>query len=167
MNPIDAYLMEMEQESATTRRMLESVPESKYDWRPHEKGMSMAELCGHIASIPAGMPQVLNGDGFDISQRPEPEAPPATTAETLATHDAAVKGAMEWLSGLGERGGETWRLMQGDKELMAMPRAAAIRFFLLNHLYHHRGQLSAYLRAAGEIVPSVYGPTADVDPFAP
>ena len=81
-------------------------------------------------------------------------------------HDAAVKGAMEWMSGLGESAGATWKLMSGDKEMMAMPRATAIRFFLLNHLYHHRGQLSTYLRATGEVVPSVYGPTADVDPFA-
>ena len=167
MNPIDAYLMEFEQESATTRRVLESVPDSKYGWSPNPKGKSMAELCGHIASIPAGMPQILGADSFDISQRPPPETPPANRAETLATHDAAVKSALEWMSGLGESAGESWRLMRGEEELMAMPRAVAIRFFLLNHLYHHRGQLSAYLRAAGEVVPSVYGPTADVDPFAP
>ena len=166
MNVIDAYLMEFQNESATTRSVLESVPEAKYSWRPNEKGMSMAELCGHIATIPSVMPQVMSAEAFDISVRPEPGPAPATVAETLALHDASVTATTEWLQGLGDNANGMWRVMKGDQELMALPRTAAVRTFLLNHLYHHRGQLSAYLRAAGEVVPSVYGPTADVDPFA-
>lgn len=166
MNPMEALIQELDHEAATTRHVLECVPEAAYAWRPHEKGMSMGELCGHIASLPGSMPQVLGAEGFDVSQRPGPEAAPATTSETIARFDESVSAAREWLTGLGERAGETWRVYQGEDEIMAMPRAAAIRFFMFNHLYHHRGQLSAYLRAAGEVVPSVYGPTADVDPFA-
>jgi uncharacterized damage-inducible protein DinB len=166
MNTTDTYLMEFQHESATTRSVLEAVPEAQYGWRPNEKGMSMAELCGHIATIPSVMPQVMSADSFDISVRPDPDPAPTTTAETLALHDASVAATTEWLSGLGDTANGTWHVMKGDQELMAMPRTAAIRSFLLNHLYHHRGQLSAYLRAAGEVVPSVYGPTADVDPFA-
>lgn len=165
-NITGAYLAEFQQESVATRRVLEAVPESKYDWRPNEKGMTMAQLCQHIATIPSIMPQLIGGDGFDIAARPDPEPAPKNTAETLALHDAGVAATTEWLSNLGAAANDSWRVMKGDQELISMPRSAAIRSFLLNHLYHHRGQLTTYLRAAGEIVPSVYGPSADDDPFA-
>ena len=164
MNVIEMYMAELEGEAASTRRILESVPEAKYDWRPNEKAMSMAELCGHIASVPGGMAQVLGGQSFDISQITGPDAVPANRAELLATHDAAVRGAQEWLSGLGDAANETWKFTRGDEVLMELPRVAAIRSFMFNHLYHHRGQLSTYLRVAGERVPSIYGPTADENP---
>ncbi len=166
MNLIEAMLAEFDQEAATTRRLLEAVPESKYDWRPHEKGMSMEELCGHMAGMLNNMPTLLDGDSFDISQRPAPSAPPADRASLLALFDAGVSRSKEWLGSLGDKLDDTWRLYRGEEEMMAMPRAMAIRGFLFNHLYHHRGQLSAYLRFAGEPVPPVYGPTADFDPFA-
>ncbi len=165
MNPIEAYLAEFEQEAATTRRVLAAAPVSKYDWRPHEKGMSMGELCSHIAHAPAGMTQVLAGDSLDVSQIPPPDEAPASKDVLLAAHDEATRACLAWMSNLGEKAGEMWRLTNGDEELMAMPRVIAIRFFLLNHLYHHRGQLTTYLRSVGEVVPSVYGPTADENPF--
>lgn len=165
MNMIDAYIHEFEQESETTRRVLESVPEDRYGWRANEKGMSIGELCHHIAELVNNMPDVIGGESFDIGMREEPAGSPSTRAELLAAFDAAKARAAGWMAGLGEGAGETWKVFRGDTELMSMPRAAAIRFFLLNHLYHHRGQLSAYLRACGAAVPSVYGPTADVNPF--
>ena len=165
MNLIDLYLAELEHEAVPTRRLLESVPESKWDWRPHEKAMSMSELCAHIASIPEIVTGVVGGASFDVSQIKGPGPTPAGRAELLERHESAVRTAQEWLSGLGEAANESWRLTRGDEELMAMPRTVAIRSFLFNHIYHHRGQLSAYLRAAGERVPSVYGPTADENPF--
>ena len=165
MNPMDAFVAELDQESVATRRMLEHAPEGKFDWKPHEKGMAMGELCGHIAALIQNMPEVLGGDSFDFSDRPAPEPPPTTRAEALDRFDTAVAGCREWLSGLGDRAHTTWRMTLGEKEMMAMPRIAAIRSFLFNHHYHHRGQLSTYLRATGEVVPSVYGRTADVNPF--
>ena len=165
MNMIDAYISEFEQESETTHRVLEAVPEDRYDWRANEKGMSIGELCHHIAELVNNMPDVLGGESFDIAMRDEPEGSPPSRDELLADFDAAKARASAWMGGLGDRAGETWKVFRGETELMSMPRSAAIRFFLLNHLYHHRGQLSAYLRACGASVPSVYGPTADVNPF--
>ena len=166
MNPIEAMVAELDHEAATTRRLLEAVAEEKYDWRPHAKGKSMAELCGHMAELLNNMPKILDGASFDIAQRADPNPPPSDRGSLLAAFDAGIAASREWLSQLGDRVGDNWRLMRGDQEIMAMPRAMAIRGFLFNHLYHHRGQLSAYLRFAGEPVPPVYGPTADFDPFA-
>ena len=166
MNLIEAYLGELDHESEATRRLLAAAPESKFDWRPHEKGKSLGELCSHIANAPGAMSQVLGAQHFDIGQRPEDDTVMSSTAEVIETHDKNVAAAREWIANLGPKAGETWKLLRGDEELMAMPRAAAIRSFLFNHLYHHRGQLSTYLRAMGEVVPPVYGPTADIDPFA-
>ena len=165
MNPTDALVAELEMESVATRRILESVPENKYDWRPNEKGMSMAELCGHIASIPAGMSGVLGGESFDVTEITGPDAAPANQAELLKQFDEAIQTGKSWLAGLGSAAMETWKFTNDGAVLMEMPRIVAVRSFMLNHTYHHRGQLSAYLRAAGEAVPSVYGPTADVNPF--
>ena len=165
MNPTEAFLAELGQESTATRKILASAPADQYAWRPHEKGMSLGELCGHIAGILQNMPEFLGRESFDIAQRPEPVPPPATREETLERFDLGLERSQGWLAGLGDSVGETWRLVRGEDEMMAMPRAAAIRAFLLNHVYHHRGQLSTYLRAMGEPVPSVYGPTADVNPF--
>ena len=165
MNPIDAYLGELEHESVATRRLIEAVPEDKWNWKANDKAMSLAELCGHLAGITEGMPNVIGGVSFDISQRPGPAPAPANRDAAVEQFDAAVRGAQEWLAGLGDAAMEKWTLTNGDTEVMSMPRVAAIRTFLFNHLYHHRGQLSAYLRAAGAHVPSVYGPTADENPF--
>jgi len=166
MHPTEAFLAELEQEAATTRSLLEQIDEAKYSWRANDKAMSISELGAHIASIFQGMPGVLGGESFDITQRPAPEDAPTDRAAMLALFDSGLDETKNWLDGLGDSAFETWRLFRGDEPLMEMPRAAAIRSFLFNHLYHHRGQLSGYLRAAGEFVPSVYGPTADIDPFA-
>ena len=95
-----------------------------------------------------------------------PETAPSSRADLLIRLDENARAAHEFLNGLDDdRAHETWRLMKGDQELMALPRLAAVRSFLFNHLYHHRGQVSSYLRIAGEKVPVVYGPTADENPF--
>lgn len=166
MNLIDAYLGELEHEAESTRRLLEAAPESKYGWRPHEKGMTLGELCSHIATAPGQMTEVLGGDSFDIEQRPGHGEAPASRDELLKAHDASVSTAKNWIANLGPSAGAMWTLYRGDAKLMEFPRAAAVRSFLFNHWYHHRGQLSTYLRSIGEVVPPVYGPTADIDPFA-
>ena len=166
MNPTDAYAHEFAQEGATTRALIEAIPEDKYTWRAHDKAMTLGELCRHVCDISANMPGVLGGATFDIRQRSGPGPAPTSRREALEVFDTAMAGVTTWLRELGPRAQETWTLYSGEQELMAMPRAAAVRSLLLNHTYHHRGQLSAYLRAASVAVPSVYGPTADVDPFA-
>ena len=166
MRAVDPFLAELENESASTRRLLEHIPEDKFAFRPHEKAMSLGELAGHVAQVPLFVVGVLGGESFDISEITGPGPAPANREELLAMHTDGVKAAQEFLGGLSdEQVMATWRLKNGNTELMAMPRIAAIRAFLFNHLYHHRGQVSTYLRIAGAHVPSVYGPTADENPF--
>ena len=166
MRTVDPFLAELEHETATTRRLLEHVPEEKYSWRPHERAMSMGELARHIAGIPGGMADLLGGESFDIGNRPDSFESAASKAELLAQMDESAGKAQAWLNGLDNGAAmASWYLKRGDETLMTIPRAAAIRSFMFNHLYHHRGQLSTYLRIAGETVPSVYGPTADENPF--
>lgn len=162
---IDAFLMELEQEAVSTKRILESIPEDKLTWKPHEKSMSLGQLGFHIATNPGLMADIAVPDEFEF---PEMETPqPSSKAEILTTLEEGLQHAKEILNGFDDQKlMATWKLMQKGSEIMAMPRVGVVRSFLLNHLYHHRGQLSVYLRLLDVPVPSVYGPTADVNPFA-
>lgn len=167
MRTVDPFLAEWENESATTRRLLEHVPAEKFGFRPHEKSMSLGELAAHVSQVPMFVVGVLGNDSFDVGEITGPGPAPSTREELLSMHADGVQAAQTFLAGLSdEQLMETWRLKNGDTEIMAMPRIAAIRAFLFNHLYHHRGQVSTYLRMADVFVPSVYGPTADENPFA-
>lgn len=126
----------------------------------------MGELCNHIATALHGIPEILDAERFDLSQRPPPEEAPESREALLAFLDEGSARVREWIEGLGDRMHGDWTVVRGDDVVMSMPRWMGVRWLLFNHVYHHRGQLSAYLRAAGEFVPSVYGPSADEDPFA-
>ncbi len=166
MRLIDPILAELEQEAATTRRVLERVPDAHLSWRPHPKSLSLGQLALHVATIPGNVAQLLSVDTL-----PEPPAfvqPAATSAaELVPALEASLAKARQVLAGFDDEAmARTWRLMSGGKELMAAPRAALVRAILLNHWYHHRGQLLVYLRCHDVPLPSVYGPTADESPFA-
>jgi uncharacterized damage-inducible protein DinB len=166
MKMIDVLLAEMDQEAQSTARVLERVPQAQLSWRPHAKSFSLGQLALHVATIP-GMVSELAAQ----SSIPEPprfiQAEAATAAELVPALKASLAKAREVLGGMDDaKLMETWRLMSGGKELMAMPRAAVIRMIMLNHWYHHRGQLLVYLRMHNVPLPSVYGPTADENPFA-
>jgi uncharacterized damage-inducible protein DinB len=162
-----AMLNELEQEAGTTRRVLERVPENKLSWRPHKKSMTLGQLALHTASIPGRTAQISQGDQFDASQANFGAAEPKSLGEIFAAHDESVRAAEDCLKGLTEeRARGTWRLKMGPKELMSVPRAALLRSVMLNHWYHHRGQLSVYLRLLDVPLPSIYGPSADENPFA-
>jgi uncharacterized damage-inducible protein DinB len=163
---IDALLAELEQESVATRRVLERVPQAHLSWKPHPKSMSLGQLALHIASVPGNVAELVSKETI-----PEPPAfvqqEAATAAELVPTLTASVAKARQHLGGFDDAAmGATWRLMSGGRELMAMPRAAVARMVMLNHWYHHRGQLLVYLRLLDLPVPSVYGPSADENPFA-
>lgn len=162
----EAMLSEFDAEAESTRRLLGAVPPEHYDWRPHEKGRSMGELCAHIASAIGAIPLMLDQDRFDMSGRPRDEAAPESREALLARLEEGLDGARAWLAGIADRITGEWAALNGDVVMMSLPRWMAVRMILFNHIYHHRGQLSAYLRAAGDAVPSVYGPTADENPFA-
>lgn len=163
---IDGLLAELDQEAPTTRRVLERIPEAHLAWRPHPKSMSLGQLALHVATVPGMVAQLASQ--LTIPNPPafvQPEA--ATSAELVPALTASVAQARSVLGGLDDAAmTATWRLMNDGREIMAMPRVALLRAIMLNHWYHHRGQLLVYLRLLDVPVPSVYGPTADESPFA-
>jgi uncharacterized damage-inducible protein DinB len=166
MKMIDGLLAELEQEAQTTRRVLERIPQAHLSWRPHPKSMSLGQLALHVATVPGNVAEIAAVD--TIPEPPsfvQPEA--ATAAELVPALTESVAKAKRALGGFDDaRMGTTWRLQSGGRDLMAMPRVAFVRAIMLNHWYHHRGQLLVYLRMLNLPVPSVYGPTADENPFA-
>jgi uncharacterized damage-inducible protein DinB len=161
---IDGLLQELEQEAQTTKRVLERVPQAHLGWKPHEKSMSLGQLALHIATVPGNVAQMIAQPSM---QRPAFVQPAATQAsELLPALENSVKQARAALGRLDDAAiTATWRVLDGDREIMAMPRIAALRAIMLNHWYHHRGQLSVYLRQLNVPVPSIYGPSADENPF--
>jgi uncharacterized damage-inducible protein DinB len=166
MRMIDGLLAELEQEAGTTRRVLERIPQAHLTWRPHAKSMSLGQLALHVATVPGSVAELAALD--TVPEPPafvQPEA--ATAAELVPSLIASVAKAKEALGGFDDaRMAAMWRLQSGGKEILAMPRVAFVRAIMLNHWYHHRGQLLVYLRLLDQSVPSVYGPTADENPFA-
>ena len=161
---IAALTQEFEQEAATTRRVLQRVPSDKLAWVPHAKSMSIGKLAMHLASAPAFISGWGLEDVFHFSPNPTPL--PASTDEILAAHDAGVATVKKNLSTIGDAGlSAMWTAKAGDKTLMTMPKGALLRTLVLNHTVHHRGQLSVYLRLLDVLVPSIYGPSADENPF--
>ncbi len=157
---------EITQEAATTRRVLERVPTDKLGWKPHPKSMTLGQLAMHVATIPQGISQMAAVDNFEINpadMRP-PEA--KSTADILAALDASVQKTRDYLAGVSDSAATAnWSMNLQGKQLMAMPRIAMLRAILFNHWYHHRGQLSVYLRLLDVPVPTIYGPSADENPF--
>lgn len=163
---IDGLLQELEQESRTTRRVLERVPEDRLSWRPHPKARTLGELALHVATVPGGVAELIASPS---PARPPQFVDPAPTSvsELLLALDQSLAKARKALSGMDDATVlDTWRLMLGDREVLALPRVALLRSIMLNHWYHHRGQLSVYLRELDVAIPSIYGPSADENPFA-
>jgi uncharacterized damage-inducible protein DinB len=164
MSMIEALIQELEQEAQTTKRVLERVPGDRLAWKPHQKSMSLGQLALHVATTPGGVSEMVRQSPFPVPEFTQPSA--ATAAELIPALDESVAKAKQNLRAIGDAGlGGMWRVVAADKELMAMPVGAVLRFIMLNHWYHHRGQLSVYLRELGVPVPSIYGPSADENPF--
>jgi uncharacterized damage-inducible protein DinB len=160
-------LNEFREEVAITRRILERVPADKLTWKPHAKSMTLGQLASHVATIPGGIARLAQQDSFDVLNASFVPPQPATLEEILAAYDQAVPVAQSFLSELtDERAQANWRLMKGDRELFHQPRINVVRTIMLNHWYHHRGQLSVYLRLLDVALPVIYGRSADEDPFA-
>jgi len=160
-------LAELEQESAATRRVLEAVPADKLDWKPTEISMTLGELALHVAMTPKFFANFMETDSLDRSEVEFDSRPqPATKDELVPALEAAIGETTKILSSWNdEYAAATWRFTSEGKDLIAAPRVALFRTLGLNHMVHHRGQLSTYLRLLGGPVPSVYGPTADDNPF--
>jgi uncharacterized damage-inducible protein DinB len=161
---IAELVQEFEMEAATTRRVLERVPSDKLAWTPHQKSMNLGTLAMHVASAPGFISSWAIPDSYEFSGDPTPM--PASTAEIVAAHDAGVAKVKDSLGKIADGTlGKPWTATAGGKTLMTMPKAALLRALLMNHTYHHRGQLSVYLRLLDVPVPSIYGPSADENPF--
>ena len=165
MRAIDPMLMEFEQESATTRRLLERVPTEKLGWRPHPKARSLGELANHIAMSQKRVAGAVQTTPYDLGSGGD-GAVPATAADIVTTFDANVAEAKGLLAGMTDADlMSVWEGQVGGNTVFSAPKIGVIRAILLNHTYHHRGQLSTYLRQLDVTLPSVYGPTADENPF--
>lgn len=164
MSIADALLPEYDHELATTRRLLERVPEAEFGWKPHEKSMTLGQLAGHVANMPFWLSATMNAPFYDVSAG-DKEArldPPASRDELLREFDEKVTNARARLASATDAEMlAPWALKSNGHEIFAMPRVTVVRSFVMNHLIHHRGQLSVYLRLKDVPLPSMYGPTAD------
>lgn len=167
MTVTDSLIAELNQEAEATRRVLERVPEGALSWKPHPKSMSLGQLALHVAQTPGGVAELLSGPTAgapDFSNRPQA----VSRAELLSALEESVANATSKLSSWGDEGlAAEWRMTRGTDTLLALPRGSLVRAIMLNHWYHHRGQLVVYLRLRDVPVPAIYGDSADEPaPFA-
>jgi len=164
-----SLLPEFDHEMANTRKTLERVPEDKFDWKPHQKSFSMVALATHLATLPSWGGMMFESDSFDLAPKGEPLPPnqPAKSVEDLlAKFDQSIATTRKALAGASDEDLlKTWTLSKGGETVLAMPRVAALRAFVMNHNVHHRAQLGVYLRLNDIPVPSIYGPSADEGSF--
>jgi uncharacterized damage-inducible protein DinB len=166
MNFSEPLIAELKHEAATTRKMLERVPQDSMTWQPHEKSMTLGRLAAHIGALPRLLVAMLEGDEYDSNDFKAQSPSADNLSGILEAFDKNISDALELLKTQSdERMLTPWRYRNGEQLLVEMPRLAAIRFVALNHIFHHRGQLSVYLRLRHVPLPSVYGPTADESPF--
>jgi uncharacterized damage-inducible protein DinB len=165
MSAIDLLLQELEQEAQTTRRVLERVPGDRLAWKPHSKSMSLGQLALHVAITPGAIAEISRLSPFPVPKFEQPSA--ASAAELIPALEQSVAKATTILRAMDDADlVKIWRVVDGEREVMAIPIGAVLRTLMLNHWYHHRGQLSVYIRQVGALVPSIYGPSADENPFA-
>lgn len=163
-----SMLPEFDQEMANTRRTLERVPDDRLDWAPHSRSTKMAGLATHVANLPVWVGMTIGQDRFDMAppgQEPPRAAQVASAREAVETFDrnvAAARAALEAADDATLTG--PWTLLRGGETVLTMPRVAVLRSFVLNHLIHHRAQLTVYLRLNDVPVPALYGPSADEEP---
>ncbi len=158
----DALLPELDHEVGTTRKVLERVPDAKLGWKPHARSMSIGELATHVSNLPLWGTAVLKDSGVDMATGPKLPTLLDSPAAIVSAFDAHARQMREALVGRADAElAAPWTLSLAGQQVFSLPRAAAIRTFIMNHMIHHRGQLSLYLRLLDVPVPSIYGPSAD------
>jgi uncharacterized damage-inducible protein DinB len=165
MSIAESLIPEFNNEMKTTRSLLERVPEDKADWKPHQKSMSLGKLSIHLATLPSLAIRALNATEMDMNPPGGPAfVPPSfeSLGRTLELFDKNEADVREALSNASDAELMTeWSLKNGGATIFAMPRVAVLRSIVMNHIIHHRGQLSVYLRLLDVPLPSIYGPSAD------
>ena len=158
----EALIAELKHESSLTRKMLERVPIENALWKPHEKSMTLGRLATHVAEIPHWISEIINGDEFDFATRPFKSHIAASQDELVAICDEKTSKAIADLASMEENSLDNiWTVRSGEQIYFKLPKKVAIRGWGLSHLYHHRGQLSVYLRLLDVPIPGMYGPSAD------
>ena len=162
MTLVQQFLEEIDREAPRTRRVLEAVPQGHDDWKPHEKSMPLARLAGLVASMPSWFSLIVDQDELDLTPPGGGQFKPPSIAELASAHESHVAKGRQSLTAKTDDFLLTtkWSLRAGGQVVMSEPRHIVLQD-TINHLAHHRGQLTVYLRLLGRPVPAVYGPSAD------
>jgi uncharacterized damage-inducible protein DinB len=156
-----SLLPEFDHEMATTRKTLERLPEDKFGWAPHDKSMPAGRLASHLAEMPTWATVGVLQDSLDMASGYKPFSA-GSRAQLLEAFDKNTAQARAAIAGASDETlMKNWSLKNGEQTLMTLPKVAVLRTFVMNHIIHHRGQLSVYLRLLNVPVPSIYGPSAD------
>lgn len=162
MKLADSLVMELGHEAQGARKAIERVPEDKYGWAPHTKSMAAGRLISHVAELPGWLGAIIGQSEFRMDPSQMTPFIAKTRAELLKTFDDNLKAGSAALKGASDAAlMQNWKMISGETTIVDMPRIAVVRTWVLNHLIHHRGQLTVYLRLLGAAVPSLYGPSAD------
>lgn len=157
-----ALIEELKQEAANTRKMIERVPMDKADWKPHDKSMALGRLAMHVIDMHNWVTVTINQDELDLAKPYDSPKFPATNAELVAILDRIVETAIQTLeSTTDEELSKPWSLRNGEQIYFTMPKKVVLRSMCYNHIIHHRGQLSVYLRLLDVAIPGMYGPSYD------
>jgi uncharacterized damage-inducible protein DinB len=165
---LEPMMAEFQQESAITKRVLERIPADKLEWRPHPHSMTIGQLGLHIAAIPGNLARLAQLDSLDVASANFSPPQPGGLEEILSKLDESIAAAETCMNGLSETAAMgNWSLHAGERNIFTMPRVVLLRTIMLNHWYHHRGQMSVYLRLLEVPVPVIYGRSYDENPFVP
>lgn len=157
-----ALIAELKHEAGSTRKILERVPLDNHSWKPHEKSMELKRIAVHIAEIPVWINRILSADSFDFAAAKYDPTPVSNSQELVELLDKRINDASAALEAASDEDlKQNWAMRAGDHVVREMPKVVAIRNLALNHIVHHRGQLSVYLRLLDVPVPGMYGPSAD------
>jgi uncharacterized damage-inducible protein DinB len=163
----DMLLPEFDQEMANTRKMLESVPDDRFDFQPHQKSWKLNQLTGHLVDLPNWVTYTMNVEVLELDSGKFQPFVPTSRKELLEQFDKYVSEARTAIaSATDEELNHIWSMKWEGKTVLTMPRVAVLRSMVMNHLIHHRAQLGMYLRLMNVAVPGMYGPSADETPFA-
>ncbi len=155
-------IAELKHEAASTKRILERVPEDKFNWKPHEKSMTLGRLASHVAELPGFLNSILIMDEFDFAKGHYKPSAVKTHEELMNVFQQKLDEVVQTLQNTSDEIMQAnFTLRNGDHVFATIPRITAIRSMALNHIIHHRGQISVYLRLLDIPVPGMYGPSAD------
>lgn len=158
----NALAAELKHEASNTRKILSRIPEEHFDWKPHEKSMTLGKLACHIAELTQWAALIIHLPEFDFAKTPLSRCKAINGKELLENFEDNLEQAIAALQNTSDDVlDENWTLRRGEVVVVSMPKKIALRSMLLNHIIHHRGQLSVYLRLLNIPVPGMYGPSAD------